>query len=369
VQPQRRIERRSIVATGEIGNATSLALFHSSNLRTDRATVAALAILGTVAIVTLDDAALDAVMCSPHAADELATAHGVAAVIVPGNADPAAANVVASLPTVVIAFGEGMLAASCDVIATDADDIANLTNGIAANPLASFALATLLRDGDSRSVAHGLAAESAVYSMLLAGPEFARWRAEHPARPRPQRNIPAVATERYGSHLTIALSRPERHNAFDISMRDGLYDALLLAVADDTIARITLSGRGASFCSGGDLDTFDTSPNPATAHAVRLARSCSRLMAALADRVEVRLHGACFGAGIELPAFAGRVTAATDSVLALPEISLGLIPGAGGTVSLPRRIGRQRTAHLALSGARLDAATALAWGLVDAIAD
>jgi enoyl-CoA hydratase/carnithine racemase len=56
-----------------------------------------------------------------------------------------------------------------------------------------------------------------------------------------------------------------------------------------------------------------------------------------------------------------------DTVIGLPEVSLGLIPGAGGTVSLPRRIGRHRTAWLALTGRTIDAATARAWGLVDEI--
>jgi enoyl-CoA hydratase/carnithine racemase len=61
------------------------------------------------------------------------------------------------------------------------------------------------------------------------------------------------------------------------------------------------------------------------------------------------------------------VVASEDAWFQLPELSMGLIPGAGGTLSLPRRIGRQRTAWLALSGVRLDAATALRWRLVDAI--
>ena len=77
------------------------------------------------------------------------------------------------------------------------------------------------------------------------------------------------------------------------------------------------------------------------------------------------VHGACVGAGIELPAFAGRVVASRDAWFALPEVAMGLVPGAGGTVSLPRRIGAQRTAWLALTGRRIDAETALAWGLVD----
>jgi enoyl-CoA hydratase/carnithine racemase len=74
------------------------------------------------------------------------------------------------------------------------------------------------------------------------------------------------------------------------------------------------------------------------------------------------------GAGVEVPAAAGRVVAAPDAVFRLPEVAMGLIPGAGGTVSIPRRIGRRRACWLAISGASLDARTALAWGLVDEVA-
>ena len=88
-----------------------------------------------------------------------------------------------------------------------------------------------------------------------------------------------------------------------------------------------------------------------------------------ADRTTVRVHGACIGAGLELASFSRRVVAHPDTVFQLPEVAMGLIPGAGGTVGLPLRIGRQRTAHLALTGTALDARTALAWGLVDEIVD
>ena len=81
----------------------------------------------------------------------------------------------------------------------------------------------------------------------------------------------------------------------------------------------------------------------------------------------MRLHGACVGAGIEVPAAAARVTARPGTIFRLPEVSMGLIPGAGGTATLPRRIGRQRTAWLAISGAEIEADTALAWGLIDAV--
>ena len=88
----------------------------------------------------------------------------------------------------------------------------------------------------------------------------------------------------------------------------------------------------------------------------------------LAGRVRFEVHGACIGAGAELPAFSREVVARGDAFFALPEVGFGLVPGAGGTASLPRRIGRQRTAWLALTGERIDAATALAWGLIDEVA-
>jgi enoyl-CoA hydratase/carnithine racemase len=149
-------------------------------------------------------------------------------------------------------------------------------------------------------------------------------------------------------------------------MRDALVAGLQIGAADPSL-RIVLSGEGPSFCSGGDLDEFGTLPDPATAHAIRSTRSAGRLLADLGGRVRVEVHGACVGAGIELPAFAARVVARADATFSLPEVSMGLVPGAGGTASIPRRIGRQRTALLALSGRPVDATTALRWGLVDEI--
>jgi enoyl-CoA hydratase/carnithine racemase len=142
-------------------------------------------------------------------------------------------------------------------------------------------------------------------------------------------------------------------------------EGLQLAVCDASIREVVIDGAGSSFCSGGDLGEFGTLPDPTTAHGIRSTRNAARLLAACADRVRVFVHGACVGAGVELPAFAGRVVAAEDAFFELPELGMGLVPGAGGTVSIPRRIGRQRTAYLALSGMRLDAATALRWGLID----
>ena len=102
---------------------------------------------------------------------------------------------------------------------------------------------------------------------------------------------------------------------------------------------------------------------------MRTTRNAGIHLAGLADRVVAHVHGPCVGAGVELPAFAGRVVARSDTTFLLPEVAMGLVPGAGGTASIPRRVGRHRTAYLALSGRPIDATTALEWGLVDALDD
>jgi enoyl-CoA hydratase/carnithine racemase len=158
----------------------------------------------------------------------------------------------------------------------------------------------------------------------------------------------------------------DRRNAVDSAMREALLDALQIAQFDAGVS-VRIDAAGPSFCAGGDLDEFGTAPDPATAHLVRVSRSVGRVLHELRDRVTVHVHGDCIGAGIELPSFAGRVIAAEGSTFRLPEIGMGLIPGAGGTVSIPRRIGRSRTLWFALTGEPVDAATALRWGLVDAV--
>lgn len=235
------------------------------------------------------------------------------------------------------------------------------------HPLSTSALAVLLQQTALLPVWEGLVAESATYSTLLAGPDFARWLAERPPRPLPPEDDEPVLVDRHGELVTLTLNRPERRNAYGHGMRDALVSALQIAVVDPAVT-VELRGVGPSFCSGGDLAEFGTAPDPSAAHLIRLRHSAGQLLHDLNDRVTAHIHGACIGAGIELPAFAGRVVAAADTRMALPEISMGLVPGAGGTVSLVRRIGRWRTAWMALTGAAVDVEQALQWGLVDELA-
>ncbi len=281
------------------------------------------------------------------------------------------------LPAVTIALSpdeeEGSvragLSALCDVDLTTEDEAIALFRAFRTTPIAALAYAQLLRAAPRRTLYEALVAESFVYSTLQGGAEFARWLAGRRKRLRrkPADPGPAVRMDRDRDRLEIHLVRAGKHNAFSRAMRDGLAEALQLAVADPSIEEVVLSGEGPSFCSGGDLDEFGSFPDPAEAHAIRTTRSPALLLSQLADRVRVEVHGACIGAGAELPAFTRRVVAEEDAFFQLPEVGLGLVPGAGGTASLPLRIGRQRTAWLGLSGERIDARTALDWGLVDEV--
>ena len=216
----------------------------------------------------------------------------------------------------------------------------------------------------------GVVTESLGYSTLQSGPEFAAWLAERgPASP-PAGADPVVA-ERDGDTLHIWFNRPQRHNAFANDMRRDLLDLLAVARHDASVQQVIIAGKGESFCSGGDLAEFGSSTDPVSAHLARTryspALALDALKMRLGEHLVARVHGQVLGSGLEMAAFCGRVEAHPDSRIALPELSLGLIPGAGGTVSVTRRIGRWRTAYLVLSGQPVSAQTCLEWGLIDAI--
>lgn len=282
-----------------------------------------------------------------------------------------ACQALAELPCPSVALiGEAALTAAerFDVHAASETDLEPIVSAVRRTPMAAMALVQLLRHSAGLEAHAGLLVESLVYSTLQSGPEFGAWLDGRPEKPSIRPPLaPAVRVSRRDDLLEVVLDRPDKHNAFSSLMRDEFTEALRVALGDPSIRRVVVTGAGASFCSGGDLDEFGTLPDPATAHAIRSTRNPARLVAACADRLRFEVHGACVGAGVELPAFAHHVVATRDAYFQLPEVSMGLVPGAGGTVSIPRRIGRQRTAYMALSGQRVDVETARRWGLVDEV--
>lgn len=318
----------------------------------------------------------------------LSLAHGLAAVVVDGREDAMTSRhsgerhldraEVADLPVVIV--GLGTPSEAFDLVVDDEEELSDVLEAIGRRPLASVATALLLRSVDLRTVTDGLVAESTTYSMLQSGPEFREWCAHRPRSGEIGKDSsPPILVDRLestsesGDHLVITLHRPERRNAYSADMRAALADALDVALVDSRIGTVTLRGAGSNFSSGGDLDEFGSFTDPVTAHVSRLtshvAATLWRLNRRLGSNLICEIHGDNFGAGVELAALAGRVVARPGTTFTLPEVRMGLTPGSGGTVSIPRRIGRHRTLLLALTGRALDVGTARSWGLVDEIDD
>ena len=245
--------------------------------------------------------------------------------------------------------------------------VEQLTNAARMNPQAATIAAAVLRTTANLPLADALTIESLAYSALLGGGEFARWREATESGPSFAAPEELLLVERRGDHLTVSLNDPANRNAMTAAMRDALYEALANALDDPSRPDLLLQGAGKCFSTGGYLAEFGTALDLAEAHLVRTLHSCARALDALGGRGTVRLHGACVGSGVEVAAAAARRIAAPGSWFQLPEIRMGLIPGAGGTATIARAIGRHRTMWMLLSSARLGAARALEWGLVHKI--
>lgn len=242
-----------------------------------------------------------------------------------------------------------------------------ITQQIMAQPEAARVLVQLLRLIDGLDPAQALVAESLAYGVLQGSAGHARWLAAQV--PAPVQAPGTIGVDRDGDRLSILIDRPGAHNAIDRDLRDGLRAAFDIAALDPDISHVSLRGAGRSFCTGADLSEFGTTRDSATAHDIRMQTLPAYALLRCADRLTVHVQGGCVGSGLEMAAFAGQITASADAWFHLPELAMGIIPGAGGCVSLSRRIGRQRAALMILSGKRINARTALGWGLVDTIMD
>jgi enoyl-CoA hydratase/carnithine racemase len=270
-------------------------------------------------------------------------------------------------PIPVLAIGPAAhpQAPQADILIEEAIPLATLTAQILKAPRAAATVAQLLRATESLQPAHALPLESFAFATLQAGAEHAAWL----ARQKPTAPLPpgTLHMRREGTTLHLLLDRPDARNAIDRAMRDDLFEAFSLATLDTSIEHVSLRSTGRCFSMGADLAEFGTTRDPVAAHTIRARTLPAHQMIQRAKIYDIHIQGGCTGSGLELAAFAGRLTAAPDAWFHLPETGMGILPGFGGCVSIPRRIGRQRAAALMLSGKRINARQALDWGLVDAI--
>ena len=168
----------------------------------------------------------------------------------------------------------------------------------------------------------------------------------------------------------ISLNRPEHINAFNVHMRDDLYEYLRL-FQDDQEAKVAIirgnGGRG--FCAGADLSEFGTAPSQTIARHVRWARDLWGLFMSIDKPIIASLHGFVIGSGIEIASLCDVRIAANDARFRMPEVALGMIPAAGGTQTLPRLIGVDKTMDLILTNKEIDADEARLIGLVDMVVE
>jgi len=246
-------------------------------------------------------------------------------------------------------------------------EVARLQKAVQEQPQAAAVAAQVFRVGEQLDFDSALLLESLAYSTLLASEGFQRWHRD--LAPQKARVDPGerVRLERRDGKLEIILNRPRGRNAVDAAMRDALCEALSFALEDPDNAPVLLRSDAAVFSVGGDLGEFGTQSDPASGHSIRTLRSPVRLLHRLGDRVTAVLHGPCVGSGIEIPLAAAEVMARPRTSFRLPEVSMGLIPGAGGTVSVAKRIGRQRACWMSISGCVVEVDRALTWGLIDAV--
>lgn len=315
---------------------------------------------------------------------DLGAARGVPLVVVEDAGDLArhpALDVLHRLPVVSVLVTpdrapDPAVAAAFDTI-TDGTDLDTLAATVTSAPQAALTLCQVLRLHDrllapptDRVAVHaGLVAESLAYASLQAGAEHRRWLDGQGRRVRRPDSTPAVLIDEDVDGVRLTLNRPRLRNALSAELRDALVDALRSLVVADDHRPVRLDAIGPSFGIGGDLAEFGTVTDPATAHQIRTTANVAPWLVALGDRLTVRIHGPCIGAGIELAAFASRVEARPGTTARLPELTMGLIPGAGGTVSLHRRLGRHPTARIVLTAATVDTDAALDLGLIDTVTD
>lgn len=162
----------------------------------------------------------------------------------------------------------------------------------------------------------------------------------------------------------VRLNRPERLNAVAPALVDDLLTALDMVARSD-VGAVVLAGRGRAFCAGHDLKE----PTPEGDSRARLERlqDVTRRLRALRQPVIAAVHGYAIGAGAEFALGCDLILAAEDAVFAFPEAGLGLSVTGAASRLLPQLVGPLKAKELLLLGERIDAATALRLGLVNAV--
>jgi enoyl-CoA hydratase/carnithine racemase len=170
-----------------------------------------------------------------------------------------------------------------------------------------------------------------------------------------------------GGVATLTLNRPEQYNALSSALLGALQSAVHDLARDVSVRVVVIAGAGKAFCAGHDLKEFHEHADPQLAE--EAFERCRRLMVELTrlpQPVIARVHGHAFAAGCQLVAQCDLAVAAADARFATSGVSYGIFCSTPG-VALARNVARKRAMEMLLTGEPIDAATALAWGLVNRV--
>jgi len=179
-----------------------------------------------------------------------------------------------------------------------------------------------------------------------------------------------LATEIADSVLTVTLNRPEARNALNTEMGRDLGDLWVRLIADaGEVRAVVLTGAGAAFCGGGDLKERDgmSDADWQRQHEIFERAFWSEMDCPIP--VIAAVNGHAFGGGLEFVLAADFAYGARTAKFALPEVSLGIMPGGGGTQNLPRAVGERRAKEIILATKPFTAEEALAWGVLNRICE
>jgi enoyl-CoA hydratase/carnithine racemase len=166
----------------------------------------------------------------------------------------------------------------------------------------------------------------------------------------------------------LTINRPDVLNAMNMAVRDELWGAMLAVRDDPDVQVCVVRGAGErAFSAGADISEFGTAPSYTDARRARHERDVWALMLSIMKPLVASIHGFAYGAGCELPLLCDIRIASDDARFALPEVTLGYIPSAGGTQTLPRTIPPGVAREMILSGEAIDAQRALRMGLVNRV--
>jgi len=166
----------------------------------------------------------------------------------------------------------------------------------------------------------------------------------------------------------VTLNRPEALNAYNMQMRDELFQVLEAIKIDDDIKVVIFKGAGEkAFCAGADLTEFLTAPSPIIARKVRWERDVWGLFLSINKPIIAALHGYVLGDGVEIAMCCDIRVASDDAQFGTPEMGLGIITAAGGSQTIPRVTGRAHALDILLTGRWVKAEEALRLKLVNKV--